>query len=196
MVALGTGYRTVIGGLLYRAGPDPVRDTMGFADGHGGNFLPDGRFYGHTWLQVGANIVDFSCGDWKGIATAAGEAGTDNLDHIENLAPIVWESTPPQFFWKYRARLEPTREICAAEAKRNGGYLSPPVGHAWYLGFDQSKYSEAVSMLERFRANAHANPVMERAVKHVMRQIVKHFGRPQPHPRGLSSLSNDFGGKE
>jgi hypothetical protein len=179
LVALGiTDYQLVIGGLLYRAGPDPVRDCAGFADGEGrGGFLEDGSFFGHTWLQVGANFVDFSSGDWKAVALAAQEAGTDNIQHIPDLAPMVWETTPPEFIWQYRARLEPTREACGAEARKNGGYLAPPLGHAWYMGFDETRYADGLAMIQRFRAAAHENPAMMAAVKHIITQIIEHFGR-------------------
>src|SRR4051812_36006601 len=50
------------GGMLYRAGPDAVRDVCGFADAEGlGTFLPDGLL-GHMWIEAApGDLVDFSC---------------------------------------------------------------------------------------------------------------------------------------
>jgi hypothetical protein len=182
LVTLGiTGYRLVIGGLLYRAGPDPLRDTVGFADEKGrGNFLPDGTFFGHTWLQAGESIIDFSCGDWQGDAAAAQKAGTDNFQQLENLPPTVWQRLPPQFIWQHRSGLEPTSATRKAEAEKNGGQLAPPLGRAWYMGFDPGRQADAQSLVQRFRHAAHEDPAMRAAVKHIFQQITKHFG---PRPR-------------
>ena len=57
---LGFKPRFCLGGMLYRAGPDAMRDTMAFCGpGNAGQMIDD-HFGGHVWLGLDDGLVDFS----------------------------------------------------------------------------------------------------------------------------------------
>jgi hypothetical protein len=62
--AAGIEADRVVGGMLYRVGPDPMRDVVAFWGP--GNFgcIRDRRCFGRSWLRVGDDLVAFSVGDW------------------------------------------------------------------------------------------------------------------------------------
>ena len=116
---LGIPVRRAIGGLAYQAGPDPVRDVVGFCGPNWSDCLQDGIFAGHVWLIVGNDIVDFSVGDWRAVSTdALYLPGTPHMD------PIQWTAPPlPEFIWADKATFltSPTNGLA--------------LGQIWYTGF-------------------------------------------------------------
>jgi hypothetical protein len=111
--------RRAVGGMAYQAGPDPVRDVVGFCGPDWLGCVQDGVFAGHVWLISGNDIVDFSVGDWQAVSRdALYLPGTPDLD------PIQWTAPPlPEFFWSDKTH-----------------FLTPPqkelqLGQAWYTGF-------------------------------------------------------------
>jgi hypothetical protein len=85
-----------VGGLLYRAGPDPLRDTIGFASPDGCGHLLGDAFLGHVWLKHGTDLIDFSAGDWGALFRDPASALIADTD----LPPVVWEHEPPAAFWE------------------------------------------------------------------------------------------------
>jgi hypothetical protein len=77
-----------IGSILYRAGHDPARDVVAFhsPDNNSGT-LVDGDFYGHFWLELFGEIIDFTSGDWRW------------CDPEDDLAEVDWVCSPPEFIW-------------------------------------------------------------------------------------------------
>jgi hypothetical protein len=119
---LGITVNRALGGMAYQAGPDPVRDVVGFCGPRWAGCMKDGRLLGHYWLMSGNDLVDFSVGDWRALAdeTAAHYyvPGTPELNPIQWTAPEL-----PPFFWQEKAPL-----------MRRGPTLK--VGQAFYTGFE------------------------------------------------------------
>ena len=105
----------VFGGMVYRAGPDPMRDVVAFCGpGNLGTRTSTG-ILGHYFLTYGDEVVDFSAGDWM---------TTKYPEHpLDEVGKIQWTAPPPRFFWQSEASLRPD-----ATAK------TPELGHAWYTG--------------------------------------------------------------
>lgn len=83
------------GGMLYRVGKHRRRDTLRFClPDNSGGFL-SGGFYGHVWLEVGDDLVDFASGDWMTDSTEMYATATDP-DEIK-LGPVEWQIQPPPF---------------------------------------------------------------------------------------------------
>jgi hypothetical protein len=102
---LGWAPNLRIGGLLYRGGAGPS-DMVSYCRGNYGE--ADGEtYFGHVWLSLHGEIVDFSCADWH-YASASGDLGER------------WRCQPPSFVWA-DARLFKW----SAEGR-------PEVGEAWY----------------------------------------------------------------
>ena len=100
-----------IGSLLYRGGLDPVRDMIAFhTDGNVGA-LVDGCLFGHFWLSLNGEIVDFTSGDW---------ASSRYEDDDTGLGAIEWISTPPEAIWMDKSSFD---------WHANG---TPELGEAWY----------------------------------------------------------------
>jgi hypothetical protein len=80
------------GGMIYRTGPDPIRDALAFyGPGNYGCFQLGG-FTGHAWLRSGSDLIDFSVGDWR-----------EPVKHLEEVGPqmepLIWAvPRPPAFF--------------------------------------------------------------------------------------------------
>src|SRR2546421_6568947 len=63
---LGLPASPVLGGMVYRAGPDRYRDVVSFCGSDNvGQLTDDGLLMGHWWLESGDDFIDFSCGDWQ-----------------------------------------------------------------------------------------------------------------------------------
>jgi len=120
--------RLVAGGMLYRAGYDPMRDTLRFClpKNNLGGYLND-HLVGHIWNEIDGEIADFSCGDW--VAEAITQAQTDLFGH--KLGFVEWESEaiPDEFLW------QPARPLKSAW-KTHG---EPKLGRIWYTGWDRRR---------------------------------------------------------
>ncbi len=94
---LGFRPQVYVGGMLFRAGRDPLRDTLTFCGpGNAGQMIDD-HFIGHVWLELDGELLDFSCGDW-GHLDPRGELRIAGRD----LPPIQWQVLPPTFVWETR----------------------------------------------------------------------------------------------
>jgi len=115
--------RVAMGGMVYRCGPDPRRDVVAFCGpGNVAYTLPDGRVLGHSFIEVGNDIVDFSVGDWRENAATIPDV---KLDPDEpDLPPPQWTASPPDFFWAAQKTFSP-----------EPGQHTPDIGRAWYTGF-------------------------------------------------------------
>jgi hypothetical protein len=113
-----------IGSMLYRVGPDPIRDVIAFCGpGNAGIVLNDKSALFHAWISVEDCIADFSINEWRSFdirneVTLPG--GTPNL------GPIQWTITPPKYWWKPRAEL----------TGRWHSTGTPELGEAWYGPFN------------------------------------------------------------
>jgi len=113
---LGVDARIEMGSALYRAGPDPVLDTVGFCGAGNRATIPNGY---HMWLEVGGDIVDFSCGDWYVQNVVVPE---NDLLTGQFARPIQWDIKPPSYVWR------PAREL--TNPWRPDG--EPELGIMWY----------------------------------------------------------------
>ena len=85
---LGWEPDVTIGGLLYRAGPDPLRDIVAFCGPNNHGMMLGGRFLGHLWLKVHGATVDFTPLDWRRLYRPRGGLGS-----------VVWQYAPPSLIW-------------------------------------------------------------------------------------------------
>ena len=65
---LGLDAKLAVGAMLYRAGAEPIRDTMAYCHHNNVGRLIDGGLCGHVWNELDGDIIDFSCGEWLGEA--------------------------------------------------------------------------------------------------------------------------------
>ena len=112
---LGFKPRFCVGGMLYRAGPDALRDTMAFCGPGNAGQMIDGHFIGHVWLGLDDELVDFSCADWPDL-DPRGELLVAGID----LPPVRWRAPPPTFVWATKGLFDwqPVG--------------SPDIGELWY----------------------------------------------------------------
>jgi hypothetical protein len=112
----------VLGGMAYQAGPDPVRDVVGFCGRDWYGCVCDQGILAHYWLLVGNDFVDFSVGDWKRVSAAERAhyypPGTPQMDPVEWTAPEL-----PAFFWADKNTF----------ATKGASPLK--LGQTWYTGF-------------------------------------------------------------
>ena len=113
-----------VGGVLYRAGPDAMRDTMAFCGQGNAGQMVYGHFVGHVWLEMEGELIDFTCGDWPHLDPRA-----ELLD--AGLGAICWEAPPPTFVWMTRGLLDWQPEG------------SPEIGKLWY-GLQPSNFFETL----------------------------------------------------
>jgi hypothetical protein len=109
--------RLTVGGMVYRAGPDEIRDCIAFCGPqNAGCFSPADEFLGHYWIITGNELIDFSVGDWRR------ESDLLYSQADEALEPVQWTAPPlPDFWWDgQRAFTQPP------------GQHTPPLGSAWY----------------------------------------------------------------
>jgi hypothetical protein len=70
LTSLGLETRLVVGGMVYRAGPNTTRDVLAFCGPGNLGCIHNGMLLGHYWLSRGEGaveeVIDFSCGDWRG----------------------------------------------------------------------------------------------------------------------------------
>jgi hypothetical protein len=125
---LGIPCGIALGGMVYRAGPDPRRDVVSYCGwGNLGQIIPGKGWLGHYWVQSGTDVIDFSTGDWRSEATPdmlldLGPMG--DLVPMDDLGPIQWTVEPPNFFWVPEATVAPIV-----------GQYTPEIGRAYYTGW-------------------------------------------------------------
>jgi hypothetical protein len=114
---LGIPSTIAVGAMLYRGGPDKIRDVVAFC-GHGNMpMVTDEGAAFHYWLHCGDDLLDFSVGDWQPQAGDIVDLGPIQL------GPIQWTAPPlPSFWWQSRSFfVEPWRPTG-----------EPEIGSAWY----------------------------------------------------------------
>jgi hypothetical protein len=117
---LGIPADLTLGGMVYRAGPDPHRDVVSFCGpGNLGFFAPGHGIIGHYWIESGSDVIDFSVGDWRGSMIPA-----LSFEPVDELGPIQWAVDPPDFLWLPRVDVDPIP-----------GQYTPEVGRAYYTGW-------------------------------------------------------------
>lgn len=126
--SLGLSSDIAVGGMVYRAGPDPMRDCVAFCGPGNLGHLKDDGFLGHAWLRLRGNLVDFSVGDWYDTSQAGlirEEWGPENKDP----GRLVWTAPElPDFFWQdYDSLTKPWRKF-----KPDDPTTTPELGQAWY----------------------------------------------------------------
>jgi hypothetical protein len=130
---LGFGPQFCVGSLLFRAGPDPLRDTLAFCGpGNAGQMIDD-HFIGHVWLEMDGELIDFSCGDWRHL-----DARAELLVVAMALPPVRWQAQPPTFIW-----------ACS----KTGNRTAHPLGELWYgpwTGTRPYNFTDALGQVERF----------------------------------------------
>ena len=151
LMALGIKAMPVLGGMVYRAGPDPKLDVVAFCGpGSVGRLSPSGLL-AHYFIVSGNDLVDFSAGDWQEDTRSVPEVLPSG---VASLPPVCWTAPPPDFFWAERSNFTP--QI---------GALSPDLGRAWYTGFadDSSFFNKLIGDV-----CAQIKPVV---VPHIMRCV-------------------------
>lgn len=145
--------QTVVGGMVYRCGPDRVLDVVAWCSaGNRGMWEADGAFTGHIWLRCGYDLVDFSVGLWREEAAAC--VGMCIGDSVGGpLRAPIWTAPPlPDFFWApYR--------VMTGSWKPTG---TPPLGEAWYGPFVGKAYMRPPQELAR--CVPHLTEQVERAL--------------------------------
>ena len=120
---LGITADLCLGGVVYRAGPDPERDVVSFCGPGNVGQMIDGKLFGHYWLEHGHDIIDFSAGNWRGDMTPELAIHLDP-DDPSDVGPIQWDVEPPEYFW-----------LPSKEARPIRGEPAPPLGRPYYTGW-------------------------------------------------------------
>jgi hypothetical protein len=107
--------------MIYRAGHDERRDVVAFCGLGNVGCVRNGKFYGHTWLRIGSNLIDFSVGDWRHESEMSGSLLDDGLGAID------WVAEPPEYFWAPWDSFMPPAYV-------DGTYWTPELGRACYTG--------------------------------------------------------------
>ena len=98
-----------IGGLLFRAGPDPRRDVVAFCGKENHGSMHQGQFLGHIWLSLDGETIDFTGCEWKHMSAPA-----------DGLGPVQWRCAPPALVW------------APEEAFGWASEGEPDIGQVWY----------------------------------------------------------------
>jgi hypothetical protein len=131
LAMLGIRTQLVIGSMLYRAGPDPLYDTLTYTSGrdNAGWFGNEGTLFdpiteagphatlaGHCWLETDdGELIDLTPGDRQ--------AHFDELRAtLRDVPPINWTVLPASFIWQKAEPLKSAWRITGA----------PPLGQCWY----------------------------------------------------------------
>jgi hypothetical protein len=72
-----------------------------------------GGFFGHVWLDMDDELIDFSCGDWPNL-----DRRSELID--SGLGPVQWDALPPTFVWA-------TKHLFGWQP-----HGSPQLGELWY----------------------------------------------------------------
>jgi hypothetical protein len=135
LTAMGMKTTPVLGGMVYRAGPDPERDAVAFCGACTlGCRKHDGGILAHYWLRCGNDFVDFSVGDWHADASGINDYyPPDSL--TMQLGPIVWTAPAlPEFFWNDSRMVVLEGPSGLREMRKND--FTPDLGIAWYTGWN------------------------------------------------------------
>jgi hypothetical protein len=161
LLAIGIKTQIAAGGMLYRAGHDPVLDTVGFAGlDFCGTVLPNGRLLGHFWLvtEQEGTLIDFSPGDWQEIVASIAEV--DVFSPHER--PIEWVVSPSEYYWA------PLKDF-----KRSpGDGQAPKLGHAWYTGWSSQSAIHPTELV-RAMANYLFDGPGKLLLRNVCRQVIR-----------------------
>jgi hypothetical protein len=125
--AAGIKSSIVGGGMLYRAGPDEILDTVGYAGRRLlGEVLPNGTFMGHFFLITDKHeVVDFSCPEW--VENVTDGSFVDVGFPLLSERPIQWDTPPPKYIWG------PLSDYSRGPTSHG---QAPEQGKAWYTGWD------------------------------------------------------------
>jgi hypothetical protein len=165
---LGLPAEVRVGSMLYRAGPDPIRDTLAFCGPGNIGCWPamESGLMGHFWISLGDDIVDFSAGDWKGLTPTEG-VPDDRPDLAANAAvdrgPIQWDATPPDYYWQQERTL-------TDPWKAKG---EPAIGEVWYGGFKAKDLPQTTRRVEMMIGSAldmlkPALPILRRNIERMV----------------------------
>jgi hypothetical protein len=147
---LGVTAQLAVGGMIYRAGPNPLRDHFAFAGPDGGIAFHEGALLGHVWLDASGVLIDFSPGDWVAVVSRTPDAGNAAQE------PVQWTAPPPPFFWGPRTNFQPSP-----------GLLVPPQpGQAWYFG-RTADAAAAQAWAQKAIDNMLSNAFMVSAIKEI-----------------------------
>jgi hypothetical protein len=118
----GIDAERVVGGMIYRAGHDEMRDVVAFVGPGNAGCYHNGAFQRHMWLKVGDTLVDFSPGKWKSET---------------ELRAVDWVVEPPEYFWGPWDSFMPPASVA-------GTFWTPELGRAVYTGFRGSAAERAL----------------------------------------------------
>ena len=95
---LGMRPQRMMGGMIFRAGPDERLDTVPFCGpSNHAQWIGDRPLF-HVWLEVDGDIIDFSCGDWKSQELLVEEVSAPGGEQPSR--PIRWDVEPPDYIWQ------------------------------------------------------------------------------------------------
>jgi hypothetical protein len=159
--------RPVLGGMVYRAGPDERRDVLAFCGPGNQGATVKGHFLGHYWIVDGNDFIDFSVGDWKENAKMCGEEWFRAAEQQlcgESLDALQWTAPDlPDFFWTHKDNVTVSWDVNCRQG-------TPSLGKAWYAGFcGDSETAKRFANLLRDVA-----PTMKRYVPHI-RKAIEHY---------------------
>jgi hypothetical protein len=103
LTMLGIPSSVVRGGMLFRAGEDPLRDVLAYCGPGNRLFVTKDAMLGHYWLVSGLDLIDFTPGDWRADAQrlfTTAPAAEKALGPIQWTAPAV-----PDFLWDRQIKL-------------------------------------------------------------------------------------------
>ena len=115
---LGMRPQRMMGGMIFRAGPDERLDTVPFCGpSNHAQWIGDRPLF-HVWLEVDGDIIDFSCGDWKSQELLVEEVSAPGGEQPSR--PIRWDVEPPDYIWQ------------PADTLLGERFKAPPLGKIWY----------------------------------------------------------------
>lgn len=124
MGGLGIQTKRAYGAMLYRAGPDPMRDVVAFcAEGNAGIWSED-QSMGHAWLEHDGDLIDFSAGDWASQmdVVEALEADYSRANGSVVMESVRFDVQPPEYVWQ---SARPLKEAWSPVGE-------PAIGKFWY----------------------------------------------------------------
>jgi hypothetical protein len=128
---LGWQPEVQLGGMLYRAGPDPYRDVVAFCGYRNKGMLWHGQLLGHVWFKLDGNEIDFSCAEWPRLYVPR-----------DSMGPVQWQRRPPTVIW--------APEDCFGWREEG----APELGEVWFcpwegelpnFAYDRAQFQTAAS---------------------------------------------------
>lgn len=156
---LGIPNKRQFGGMVYRAGPDPMWDVVAFCSHNNMGAFTHDAYLGHAWIESDGDLIDFTVGDWKAqhdtcIALGA-ESGADSVD-----IPVNWTApTLPDFFWSDIKKFR--------DDWRDMG--EPPIGEAWYGPLAFGITEPILGLLQKYIH--HSMGILAPAIPHMLANI-------------------------